>query len=45
MPDFEKMYFELAAKVADVVDLLIKAQQAGEDAYIADESEPTGDDL
>lgn len=34
MPDYRKMYFALAAKVADAVDLLIEALQAGEDAAI-----------
>lgn len=39
MPDYKSMYFELAAKVADATDLLIKAQQKGEDAYIDDSPE------
>ena len=34
MPDYEAMYFELAAKVADAIELLTKAQQEGEEAYI-----------
>ncbi|MDR0916179.1 MAG: hypothetical protein LBN02_03200 [Oscillospiraceae bacterium] len=41
MPDFEKMYYELAAKVADAIDLLITAQQRGEDEYVEDIEEPT----
>ncbi|MDR0906052.1 MAG: hypothetical protein LBN00_07750 [Oscillospiraceae bacterium] len=41
MPDYEKMYFELAAKVADVVDMLIAAQQRGEDAYIESDEDNT----
>jgi hypothetical protein len=34
MPNYEKMYFELAACVADAIELLIKAQQKGEEGYI-----------
>lgn len=34
MPDYKTMYFQLAAKVADVIDILIAAQQQGEDTYI-----------
>ena len=34
MPDYEKMYFELMAKVSDAIDILVKAQLNGEDAYI-----------
>ncbi|SHN53311.1 hypothetical protein [Desulfitobacterium chlororespirans] len=30
MTDYEKMYFQLAAKVADAVDILLKAQEQGE---------------
>ncbi|MBW7573063.1 hypothetical protein [Caproiciproducens faecalis] len=37
MPDYRKMYFELAAKVEDAVELLVKAQQKGENDYV-DES-------
>ena len=33
MPDYEKMYFQLAARVADAIDILISAQQQGEDEY------------
>lgn len=36
MPDFEEMYFNLAAKVADAIELLTKAQQKGEESYIND---------
>ncbi|MGX8701892.1 hypothetical protein [Caproiciproducens sp.] len=39
MPDYRKMYFELAAKVADAVELLVKAQQKGENDYT--EGKPT----
>ena len=34
MPDYEKMYFELMAKVADAIDLLVAIQQKCEDMYI-----------
>ena len=37
MPDYQAMYFRLAAKVADVVELLIAAQQEGEESYISEE--------
>ena len=39
MPDYEKMYFELMAKVSDAIDILEKAQQAGEEAYMDDGEE------
>lgn len=39
MPNYKKMYFELAGKVADAADLLIKAQQAGEEDYISENIE------
>lgn len=34
MPDYEKMYFELMAKVADAIDLLAEIQQKCEEMYI-----------
>jgi len=34
MPDYQKMYFELMARVADATDLLIEAQQKCEEEYI-----------
>ncbi len=37
MPDYKKMYFELAAKVAGAIDDLIEAQRQGEESYITDE--------
>jgi len=37
MPDYKTMYFELAAKVADVIEILIAAQQQGENRYIENE--------
>ena len=39
MPDYRKMYFQLAARVADALDLLVKAQQQGENDYVKDEAE------
>lgn len=38
MPDYEKMYFELAAKVADAIDILVEAQQQGENDYVEGET-------
>lgn len=40
MPDYKSMYFKLAAKVADAVELLTDAQIEGEDAYIESEDTP-----
>ena len=31
MPDYKRMYFQLAAKVADAIEILIEAQQRGEE--------------
>jgi len=42
MPDYRKMYFELAAKVEDAVELLVKAQQKGEDDYYRRETNDNG---
>ena len=39
MTDYKKMYFQLAAKVTDAVEILLKAQQEGESAYM--EGEPS----
>jgi hypothetical protein len=33
--DYKKMYFKLAAHVADAVELLEKAQQEGESEYVS----------
>jgi len=33
MPDYKKMYFALAARVADAMDILQAAAQEGEDTY------------
>ncbi|MDO0826002.1 hypothetical protein [Desulfosporosinus nitroreducens] len=38
MPDYKEMYFQLAAKVANAVDILIEAQQQGEYDYSEEES-------
>ena len=32
--DYKTMYFQLAAKIADAVELLIKAQREGEALYM-----------
>jgi len=44
MPDYKKMYFELAAKVADAIDILIEAQQNGESDYVERDSDDSQDD-
>ena len=33
LPDYKTMYYQLAAKVADAVELLISAQQEGESQF------------
>ena len=38
LADYKEMYFELSAKVADAIEILIKAQQKGEDDYIESDS-------
>ena len=38
VPDYKEMYFQLAAKVANAVDILIEAQQQGEYDYSEEES-------
>ncbi|ACL18720.1 hypothetical protein DesLBE_2700 [Desulfitobacterium sp. LBE] len=40
MTDYKKMYFQLAAKVADAMDLLLKAQQEGETEFMDGEPFP-----
>lgn len=40
MVDYKKMYFNLAARVADVIEMLEEAQQAGEDAYVSAADKP-----
>ncbi|MEL1135924.1 hypothetical protein AAC978_12130 [Desulfitobacterium sp. THU1] len=37
MLDYKKMYFQLAAKVADAMDILSKAQQEGEAEFMTEE--------
>ncbi|WP_164997169.1 hypothetical protein [Clostridium minihomine] len=39
MSDYKSMYFKLSAEVANAIDLLIKAQQHGEESAL-DENEP-----
>lgn len=34
MPDYKKLYFQLAAKVADAIEILLKSQQEGEKEYM-----------
>lgn len=38
MPDYKEMYFQLAAKVANAIDILVEAQQRGESEYSKEES-------
>lgn len=33
MTDYQQMYFQLAAKVANAIDILVEAQQQGENNY------------
>ena len=40
MMDYRKMYFQLAAKVADAMDILSKAQEEGEAAFMNGEPFP-----
>ncbi|MDR0838382.1 MAG: hypothetical protein LBN99_01920 [Oscillospiraceae bacterium] len=40
MPDYEKMYFKLAARLADVTELLIEIQRECEEIYIENEDKP-----
>lgn len=37
MPDYKSMYFRLAGRVADAIELLIQAQQEGEDAAMQED--------
>ena len=41
MTDYKRMYFQLAAKVADAIDLLQEALEQGEDDFMSDEKENT----
>ncbi len=38
MPDYKEMYFQLAAKVANAIDILVEAQQQGEYDYTEEET-------
>lgn len=38
MPDYKEMYFQLAAKVANAIDILVEAQQQGENDYSEEET-------
>ncbi|AFQ44343.1 hypothetical protein [Desulfosporosinus meridiei] len=38
--DYKTMYFQLAAKVADALDILLKAQQEGEAHFMNEEPGP-----
>ena len=40
MPDYKKMYFQLAAKVTDAVEILARAQQEGEAEFLEEEPTP-----
>lgn len=37
MPDYRAMYYALAAQVSNAIELLITAQQSGEDAAIEED--------
>ncbi|HWQ43647.1 MAG TPA: hypothetical protein VN456_16660 [Desulfosporosinus sp.] len=40
MPDYKTMYFQLEAKVADAMDILLKALQEGEAEFMDGEPFP-----
>lgn len=40
MPDYKKMYVQLAAHVSFAIDILLKAQQQGEMEFMAVEPSP-----
>ncbi|MDL2254204.1 hypothetical protein LJC49_09115 [Ruminococcaceae bacterium OttesenSCG-928-I18] len=40
MPNYKQMYFDLAGKVADVIDILVEAQREGEESYSSEEAQP-----
>lgn len=42
MMDYRTMYFKLAAKVADALDILLKAQQEGETQFMNEEQPVSG---
>ncbi|MCD7946720.1 MAG: hypothetical protein LUG13_00265 [Oscillospiraceae bacterium] len=37
MPDYKSMYYALAAQVANAIDLLVKAEQDGEESAIKED--------
>ena len=37
MPDYKAMYYRMAGKMADAIELLIQAQREGEEAAMADD--------
>lgn len=43
MPDYKEMYFQLAARAADAVELLTEAQQKGEEGYTMDAGRKSSD--
>ena len=40
MPDYEKMYFDLAARVANAIETLTLGQQEGETQFVESEPDP-----
>lgn len=40
MTDYKSMYFKLAGKVADAIEILVEAQREGEQSYIDQEDTP-----
>ena len=36
MPDYQKLYFKLAARVADVIDCLMETQKECEELYLSE---------
>lgn len=40
MPDYKAMYYRLAGKVADAIDLLVKVQQENEEMAISQDDNP-----
>ena len=41
MPNYKQMYFDLAGKVADAIDLLVEAQREGEEQYASGGTAPS----
>lgn len=40
MPDFEKMYLKMAARMADITDMAIAAQREAEEIYYQTSHDP-----